>query len=111
MGVFRHDRYDIEHPDVEPPNVSGHILDLAGFYMGKHRPAHMSEIDYERYITGAGAAVGKAYAALVDTYALADAWTPVPQAGHQRAAEHRRGHGTPESLLPISHRLVRPQGR
>lgn len=44
-------RYDLVHYTKEHPNLLGHVMAFAGCVSGKKKPVHLSDKDYEHYLS------------------------------------------------------------
>lgn len=49
-GLEYNGRYDLVHHSVESPNLHSHIKSFVLFHTGEHKPSHMTEQTYNKYI-------------------------------------------------------------
>lgn len=74
-GAFYEGRLDCKHFDDPDPDlwVGEHIRAFSECYSGRHKPAHLSEESWARFVSRLDPATVAFHAGILDNYALDDA--------------------------------------
>ncbi|OBW62929.1 MAG: hypothetical protein A9183_00705 [Dehalococcoides mccartyi] len=64
-------RYDLKHPDVENPDLDGHIYHLSAMYAGRFRPAWMNDQQWSNFLDDSTTKqLGPKYRDFLDKYEI-----------------------------------------